>query len=180
MTAIACLRILVAGTAEAGRSIPVSQVEAAADLYLKHRWKHPRRYGAVAPLAFVLADSRAESLDPVEMQTLAVELEAGLFPGREAGQVCLLTFEGEKDDICAVGQTSAAHDLCSGIRPYRKRHNMQAGVGHYGVFNGSRYRAEIAPRILDFMRTHSAANRKAAAAKTKSPVRKVIQGGKTS
>jgi hypothetical protein len=81
MTAIACLRILVAGTAEAGRNIPVSQVEAAADLYLKHRWKAPRRYGAVAPLAFVLADTKADSLDPVEMQTLAVELEAGLFPG---------------------------------------------------------------------------------------------------
>jgi hypothetical protein len=108
MTAIACLRILVAGTAEAGRSIPVSQVEAAADLYLKHRWKAPRRYGAVAPLAFVLADSRAESLDPVEMQTLAVELEAGLFPGREAGQVCLLTFEGDETAVLQFASLSQA------------------------------------------------------------------------
>ena len=47
----------------------------------------------------------------------------------------LLTVEGEKDDICAVGQTAAAHDLCAGLRPYRKRHHMQAGVGHYGVFS---------------------------------------------
>jgi hypothetical protein len=108
MTAIACLRILVAGTAEAGRSIPVSQVEAAADLYLRHRWKAPRRYGAVAPLAFVLADSRAESLDPVEMQTLAVELEAGLFPGREAGQVCLLTFEGDETAVLQFASLSQA------------------------------------------------------------------------
>ncbi|KQZ06075.1 hypothetical protein ASD21_00030 [Caulobacter sp. Root1455] len=108
MTAIACLRILVAGTAEAGRSIPVSQVEAAADLYLKHRWKAPRRYGAVAPLAFVLADSRAESLDPAEMQTLAVELEAGLFPGREAGQVCLLTFEGDETAVLQFASLSQA------------------------------------------------------------------------
>ncbi len=41
----------------------------------------------------------------------------------------LLTVEGERDDICAVGQTLAAHDLCSGLRPYRKRHRMQPGVG---------------------------------------------------
>jgi hypothetical protein len=108
MTAIACLRILVAGTAEAGRNIPVSQVEAAADLYLKHRWKAPRRYGAVAPLAFVLADTKAESLDPVEMQTLAVELEAGLFPGREAGQVCLLTFEGDESAVLQFASLSQA------------------------------------------------------------------------
>ncbi len=108
MTAIACLRILVAGTAEAGRSIPVSQVEAAADLYLKHRWTAPRRYGAVAPLAFVLADNRAESLDAVEMQTLAIELEAGLFPGREAGQVCLLTFEGDETSVLQFASLSQA------------------------------------------------------------------------
>lgn len=108
MTAIACLRILVSGTAEAGRGVPVSQVEAAADLYLKHRWKAPRRYGAVAPLAFVLADTKAESLDPVEMQTLAVELEAGLFPGREAGQVCLLTFEGDEKAVLQFASLSQA------------------------------------------------------------------------
>lgn len=108
MTAIACLRILVAGTPEAGRSTPVSQVEAAADLYLKHRWKAPRRYGAVAPLAFVLVDNKAESLDPTEMQTLAVELEAGLFPGREAGQVCLLTFEGDETAVLQFASLSQA------------------------------------------------------------------------
>jgi hypothetical protein len=108
MTAIACLRILVAAAAEAGRNVPVSQVEAAADLYLKHRWKAPRRYGAVAPLAFVLADTRAERLDPVEMQTLAVELEAGLFPGREAGQVCLLTFEGDETAVLQFASLSQA------------------------------------------------------------------------
>jgi hypothetical protein len=113
MTAIACLRILVAGTAEAGRSIPAAQVQAAADLYLKHRWKAPRRYGAVAPLAFVLADSKAESLDPVEMQVLAVELEAGLFPGRPdsekgAGQVCLLTFEGDEAAVLRFASLSQA------------------------------------------------------------------------
>ncbi len=108
MTAIACLRILVAGAAEAGRNVPTSQVEAAADLYLKHRWKAPRRYGSVAPLAFVLADNRAEHLDPAEMQALAVELEAGLFPGREAGQVCLMTFEGDEKAVLQFASLSQA------------------------------------------------------------------------
>jgi poly(3-hydroxybutyrate) depolymerase len=57
----------------------------------------------------------------------------------------LLTVEGERDDICAVGQTLAAHDLCSGLRPYLKRHHMQAGVGHYGVFSGNRWTNQIYP-----------------------------------
>jgi polyhydroxyalkanoate depolymerase len=57
----------------------------------------------------------------------------------------LLTVEGEKDDICAIGQTVAAHDLCTGLRPYLKRHHMQPGVGHYGVFSGKRWEGQIYP-----------------------------------
>jgi len=57
----------------------------------------------------------------------------------------LLTVEGERDDICAVGQTVAAQDLCSKLRPYLKRHHMQAGVGHYGVFSGKRWENQIYP-----------------------------------
>jgi polyhydroxyalkanoate depolymerase len=57
----------------------------------------------------------------------------------------LLTVEGERDDICAVGQTVAAHDLCSGLRPYLKRHHMQPGVGHYGLFSGKRWENQIYP-----------------------------------
>ncbi len=59
----------------------------------------------------------------------------------------LFTVEGEKDDICAVGQTLAAHDLCTGLRPYRKRHHMQAGVGHYGVFSGRVWQNQIYPMV---------------------------------
>ena len=66
----------------------------------------------------------------------------------------LLTIEGENDDISGVGQTEAAHKLCVNIPPERKAHYLQLGVGHYGVFNGSRFRAEVAPRIADFMLTH--------------------------
>jgi poly(3-hydroxybutyrate) depolymerase len=68
--------------------------------------------------------------------------------------VALLTIEGENDDISGVGQTQAAHGLCSNIPPARKAHHLQLRVGHYGVFNGSRFRAEIAPRIEAFIRQH--------------------------
>ncbi len=66
---------------------------------------------------------------------------------RAIKRATLLTVEGERDDICAVGQTAAAHDLCSGLRPYRKRHHMQAGVGHYGVFSGNRWTSQIYPLV---------------------------------
>jgi poly(3-hydroxybutyrate) depolymerase len=63
----------------------------------------------------------------------------------------LMTVEGEFDDISGVGQTYAAHDLCVNIPADKRVHHLQKKVGHYGVFNGSRFRAEIAPRIADFM-----------------------------
>ncbi len=59
----------------------------------------------------------------------------------------LMTVEGERDDICAVGQTMAALDLCTGLRISQKRHHLQSGVGHYGVFSGSRWAREIYPRV---------------------------------
>lgn len=68
--------------------------------------------------------------------------------------VALLTVEGENDDISGVGQTQAAHDLCINIPPHMRAHYLQPKVGHYGVFNGSRFRAEIAPRILDFQASY--------------------------
>jgi poly(3-hydroxybutyrate) depolymerase len=73
-------------------------------------------------------------------------------------RVALLTVEGEHDDISGVGQTEAAHRLCSNIPAVRKAHWLQPGVGHYGVFNGSRFRAEIAPRISDFIMSNRSRN----------------------
>ncbi|MES2414620.1 MAG: polyhydroxyalkanoate depolymerase [Pseudomonadota bacterium] len=64
-------------------------------------------------------------------------------------RTALLTVEGERDDICAVGQTVAAQDLCSNIRPYMKSHHLQAGVGHYGVFSGRKWNQQIYPRVRD-------------------------------
>ncbi len=62
-------------------------------------------------------------------------------------RTALFTIEGERDDICAIGQTVAAHDLCTSLRPYRKKHYMQAGVGHYGVFSGRRWASQIYPLV---------------------------------
>eukprot|EP01132_Coremiostelium_polycephalum_P001589 gene1589-2011_t len=74
--------------------------------------------------------------------------------------VALLTVEGENDDISGVGQTKAAQTLCVNIPDAMRMHHLQAKVGHYGVFNGSRFRAEIAPRIVQFVNDHAQANRK--------------------
>ncbi len=64
-----------------------------------------------------------------------------------------MTVEGEFDDISGVGQTEAAQHLCVNIPKDKRVHHVQQKVGHYGVFNGSRFRAEIQPRIADFMLT---------------------------
>jgi polyhydroxyalkanoate depolymerase len=66
-------------------------------------------------------------------------------------RTALLTVEGGRDDICALGQTSAAHDLCSTLRPHLKRHHLQANVGHYGVFNGKRWEREIYPVVRNMI-----------------------------
>jgi poly(3-hydroxybutyrate) depolymerase len=73
--------------------------------------------------------------------------------------IALLTIEGENDDISGIGQTQAAHDLCVNIPDDMRAHYMQPAVGHYGVFNGSRFRAEILPRIVDFMSSYGKENR---------------------
>lgn len=66
-------------------------------------------------------------------------------------RTALLTVEGGRDDICGLGQTTAAHDLCSTLRPHLKRHHLQANVGHYGVFNGRRWENEIYPVVRNMI-----------------------------
>jgi poly(3-hydroxybutyrate) depolymerase len=68
--------------------------------------------------------------------------------------IALMTVEGENDDISGIGQTQAAHDLCSSIPDNMKLDYIQPGVGHYGVFNGSRWRAEIQPKLAKFIAAH--------------------------
>lgn len=64
-------------------------------------------------------------------------------------RTALMTVEGERDDICAVGQTVAAQDLCPNVRPYLKTHHIQTGVGHYGVFSGRKWMQQIYPRVRE-------------------------------
>jgi poly(3-hydroxybutyrate) depolymerase len=66
-------------------------------------------------------------------------------------RTALMTVEGERDDICSVGQTVAAQDLCPNIRPYLKTHHIQTGVGHYGVFSGRKWNQQIYPRVRDMI-----------------------------
>ncbi|ATN32219.1 polyhydroxyalkanoate depolymerase [Rhizobium sp. ACO-34A] len=87
-------------------------------------------------------------------------------------KVALLTVEGENDDISGVGQTKAAQTLCVNIPENMRMHYMQPDVGHYGVFNGSRFRREIAPRIIAFAKQHTPATKTG-------PVKRVIKGGKS-
>jgi poly(3-hydroxybutyrate) depolymerase len=66
-------------------------------------------------------------------------------------ETALFTIEAEKDEMCPPGQTHAAHDLCRSVPSERRRHHLQAGVGHYGVFSGTRFEQEILPQIRSFV-----------------------------
>ena len=92
-------------------------------------------------------------------------------------KTAIMTVEGELDDISGIGQTVAAHDICTALPESMKTHYEQKGVGHYGVFNGSKFRSEIAPRISDFILNQEPRNRarfsqaqKETAEETKKPV----------
>ena len=66
----------------------------------------------------------------------------------------ILTIEGERDDVSGVGQTKAVHDLCSNLSKDRKKHHEQKNVGHYGIFNGSKWRNHIMPVVREFIQKH--------------------------
>ncbi len=74
---------------------------------------------------------------------------------RAVTRTALFCIEGENDDICAVGQTEAALELCSGLPADRKAHHVQPQVGHFGVFNGRRWRTEIYPKVRDFIHANA-------------------------
>jgi poly(3-hydroxybutyrate) depolymerase len=71
----------------------------------------------------------------------------------------MLTIEGELDDISAPGQTRAAHQIVSKLAPEKQADYLQKGVGHYGIFNGRRWREQVMPRVRDFILTHDTSER---------------------
>jgi len=110
-------------------------------------------YFAVLDLA---AEFYLETIDRVFQRMLLAKGEL-MYRGErkvDCGAIrrtALLTVEGERDDICAVGQTAAAHSLCSGLRPHLKRHYLQLGVGHYGVFSGSKWQKQVYPQVRNMV-----------------------------
>ena len=121
--------------------------------------KHREFYDEYLAVMDMTAEFYLETVDRIFVQHL---LPKGKFPYRgklvnpaAVTRTALMTVEGEKDDISGVGQTKAAHALCPDLPQSMRVHWEQPGVGHYGVFNGSRWKAEIAPRIRDFWRANS-------------------------
>lgn len=107
-------------------------------------------YMAVADLS---ADFYIETVDLV-FQKYALPKGELKFRGRSVNpaairRTALVTIEGERDDICAIGQTLAAQDLASSLRPYMRTHYVQPNVGHYGVFSGKRWQNSIYPLVRD-------------------------------
>jgi len=101
------------------------------------------------------AEFYLETVDRVFQQALLAKGEL-MWRGRKVNpgaikRTALLTVEGDRDDICAVGQTAAAHDLCTSLRPHLKRHHLQPGVGHYGLFAGRRWEKEIYPQVKNLV-----------------------------
>jgi poly(3-hydroxybutyrate) depolymerase len=101
-------------------------------------------------------------LQTVEKVFINHDLPRGTFTHRnqkvdpsKITQTALMTIEGERDDISGVGQTQSAQVLCTRLPPEKKLHHLQEGVGHYGVFNGSRFRKEIVPRIVEFVNANA-------------------------
>lgn len=97
-------------------------------------------------------------LETIERIFQRAELASGTFTYQDRvvdpgaiRHTALLTVEGGRDDICALGQTSVAHELCTALRPHLKRHHLQANVGHYGVFNGRRWEQEVYPVVRNLI-----------------------------
>ena len=123
--------------------------------------KHRTFYDEYLAVMDLPAEFYLQTIDSVFVRHL---LPKGEFSHRgivadlsEIRRVPLMTIEGEKDDITGLGQCRAALDLATGLPSACKFHYEAEGVGHYGVFNGSRFKSQILPRIAQFMRTHDGA-----------------------
>jgi poly(3-hydroxybutyrate) depolymerase len=122
--------------------------------------KHRKFYDEYLAVMDLPAEFYLQTIDSVFVRHL---LPRGLMTSRgrhvDLGAIrrpALMTVEGENDDITGTGQCSAALELCTGIPAARKNHFECPAVGHYGIFNGSRFRSEIAPRVTAFARAHGA------------------------
>jgi poly(3-hydroxybutyrate) depolymerase len=123
--------------------------------------KHREFYDEFLAVMDLTADYYLQTIETVFLEQ---KLPRGLMVHRndkvdpsKIHRVALMTVEGERDDISGIGQTCAAQTLCSNLPDALREHHVQPGVGHYGVFNGSRFRAEIVPKIRVFTGAHQQA-----------------------
>jgi poly(3-hydroxybutyrate) depolymerase len=117
---------------------------------------HKKFYDEYLAVADLPAEFYLESIDTVFQRHLLPKGEF-MYKGQKVKpqaitKTGLLTLEGELDDISGVGQTKAAHALCTGLPASKRRHHMQKGVGHYGIFNGRKFREHVVPIIVDFVK----------------------------
>ncbi len=116
---------------------------------------HKKFYDEYLAVADLPAEFYLESIDTVFQRHLLPKGEFD-YKGQKVQpkaitKTGLLTLEGELDDISGVGQTQAAQTLCTGLPTSKRRHHMQKGVGHYGIFNGRKFREHVVPIIVDFV-----------------------------
>ncbi|MEH6616897.1 MAG: polyhydroxyalkanoate depolymerase [Porticoccus sp.] len=120
--------------------------------------KHRDFYDEYMAVLDMDADFYLETMDRIFLDQ---HLPKGLmqFQGKTVNcsditDVAILTLEGEKDDMISLGQTEVALHLCDNLPQKLKKHYVQKGVGHYGIFNGSKYRKGVAPKIKEWIKKH--------------------------
>ena len=120
---------------------------------------HRKFYDEYLSVADLPAEFYLQTIDEVFQRHLLpkgqMEYKGQKINPKAVKHTALLTVEGELDDISGIGQTKAAHTLCSNLPKDKKHHHFQKNVGHYGIFNGSKYRNFILPVIVDFIGKHS-------------------------
>lgn len=118
---------------------------------------HRSFYDEYLSVADITADFYLMTIDKVFQRHLLpkgqLDYRGRLIKPQAITKTALLCVEGERDDISGVGQTKAALNLCTGLRADQKRYHLQEGTGHYGIFNGRKYRDQILPVILEHMKT---------------------------
>ncbi len=143
-----------------------------------HEEKHRTFYDEYLAVMDLTEEFYLETVDRVFQQHLLARGKM-VVSGRKVRpenitSTALFTVEGENDDISGIGQTQAAHTLCAGLPDKMKLDYIQPDVGHYGVFNGRRFREEIQPRVAKFMREHW--NRKLDFAARERPHLRLVSG----
>lgn len=120
--------------------------------------KHRDFYDEYLSVMDMTAEFYLETIEKVfqkvELPQGKLEYKGRLVNPKTITDVALMTIEGQKDDISGVGQTKAAHDICSHLPKSKQKYYLHPTVGHYGVFNGSKWRNEIKPEIAKFIRKH--------------------------